>query len=132
MSTPSTPPGAGKADGVVPRLAEALFSSAAERRGQARVPGEPEGYSGYSRGHSDYSGYSHGVLWVLPLGLSSASVVGAKAQGCTSVRARMAFARLFGGPRMACDARRLSKCEYSQYLTKCEYSEYPGTTPGSA
>ncbi len=48
VSTPSTPPGAGRADGVVPRLAEALFSSVAERRGQARVPGEPEG-----------------VLWVL-------------------------------------------------------------------
>ncbi len=52
--------------------------------------------------------------------------------------------------RMACDAGRLSKCEYSQYrtkceysqyptkceysqyLTKCEYSEYPGSTPGNA
>jgi hypothetical protein len=59
VSTLSTPPGAGKADGVVPRLAEALFSSAAERRGQARVPpASQRGYSGYSRGHSDYSGYT--------------------------------------------------------------------------
>ena len=63
VSTPSTPSGAGRADGVVPRLAEALFSSVAERRGQARVPGE------YSRGHSDYSGCSHGILWVLPPGV---------------------------------------------------------------
>jgi hypothetical protein len=88
----------------VPRLAEALFGSAARRRGQARVPpASQRGYSGYSHGHSDYSRYSYGVLWVLPLGWSSASVVGGKAQGCTSVRARM-----------ACDAGRLSKCEYSQ------------------
>ncbi len=48
VSTLITPSAAGRSDGVVPRLAEALFSSAAERRGQARVPGEPEG-----------------VLWVL-------------------------------------------------------------------
>ena len=40
VSTPSTPSGAGRADGVVPRLAEALFGGVAERRGQARVPGE--------------------------------------------------------------------------------------------
>ena len=32
---------------------------------------------------------------------------------------------LFWGPRMASDAGRLSKCEYSQYLTKCKYSQYP-------
>ena len=40
VSTPSTSSGAGRADGVVPRLAEALFGGVAERRGQARVPGE--------------------------------------------------------------------------------------------
>ena len=51
VSTLITPSAAGRADGVVPRLAEALFSSAAERRGQARVPPASTTY--------------YGVLWVL-------------------------------------------------------------------
>ena len=65
VSTPSTPSGAGRADGVVPRLAEALFGGVAERRGQARVPRRvltTPAYSGYSRGHSDYSGCSHACV----------------------------------------------------------------------
>ena len=66
-------------------------------------------------------------------GLSGNGLSGnGKAQGCTSVRARLWAPVFFWGPRMASDAGRLSKCEYSQYLTKCEYSEYPGSTPGNA